>query len=56
MEQSFVRFQPRPKADIRIGASVPAEFHERIQQYCEENHLPISTMVRFAVARFMREV
>ena len=41
---------------MRIGASVPAEFHERIQQYCEEKHLPISTMVRFAVARFMREV
>jgi len=43
MEQSFVRFQQRRKADIWIGASVPAESLEMI-------------LVSFAFVGFMREV
>jgi len=37
---------------VRVFATIPAELHERLQSYAEQNGLKMSAVVQMALKRF----
>ena len=47
-------FIPREREQVMIGCNVDPEFHDKLKDYCSENQIKLSQLIRFSLSRAMQ--
>lgn len=46
-----VQFEPRPAEDCLVTCRLQPEFHDKLKTYCSDNHIKMSQLVRYLLAK-----